>query len=131
VALDGRCDGGADGVTLEHLALDSAFPLLGGEAEELVRSGVHAGAVDVEDLALGKQHREDGVGADQRPGGGSAERLPAAGKHRRARGILEGEAGDDVVEERIGKEAEAVEVDDDVKRGSGLVDDVEQHDGDT
>jgi hypothetical protein len=33
-----------------------------------------------------------------------------AGKHRRARGILDGKVGDDVTEERIWKEAEAVEV---------------------
>jgi hypothetical protein len=49
--------------------------------------------------------------------GGAPERPPAAGKHRRARGVLDGEAGDDVAEERVGKEAEAVKVDDVVECG--------------
>jgi hypothetical protein len=40
------------------------------------------------------------------------------GKHRRAHSILDGEARDDVAEEHIWKEVEAVEVDDVVKRGS-------------
>ena len=53
----------------------------------------------------------------QRHGWGGAERPPVAGKHRRARGILDGEARDDVAEEHIWKEAEAVEVDDVVERG--------------
>jgi hypothetical protein len=40
--------------------------------------------------------------------GGAPERPPAAGEHRRARDILDGKAGDDVAEERVRKEAEAV-----------------------
>jgi hypothetical protein len=42
--------------------------------------------------------------------GGAPERPPAAGEHRRASSILDGEAGDDVADERVGKEAEAVDV---------------------
>jgi hypothetical protein len=64
-------------------------------------------------------------------------------QHHRACGFLDGEAGDDVTEDHIGKDADAVEVDGvgtvkvgadaaigggGVGHGSGLVDDVEWHD---
>jgi hypothetical protein len=103
-APDSRGEGERLRLNLYLLMLDSELPLLGGEAEELVRSGVHANAVDVADLALGdhgEQHRKDMVGADQQHGRGCVERPLAAGKHRRARRILDGEAGDDVAEEHI------------------------------
>jgi hypothetical protein len=62
---------GGEGLRLDlHLlALHGELPLLGGEAEELVLRGVHADAVDVADLALGRhgeQRLDDGVGAHQR-----------------------------------------------------------------
>jgi hypothetical protein len=80
--------GGPDGVLLDlleeewfclhlHLlALDGGIPLLGGDAEE---------------LALGKH-------GNQHHRRGGEDWPPAAGKHRRACGFLEGKTGDDVAE---------------------------------
>jgi hypothetical protein len=41
-----------------------------------------------------------------------------AGEHRRACGFLDGEAGDNVAEERVGEDAKAVETDDVVEVGT-------------
>jgi hypothetical protein len=73
---------------LHLLALDGGIPLLGHQAEVLAHSGV------------------------QRRGQGGAERPPTTGKHRRACSVLEREAGDDVAEQHVRKNAEAVEIDD-------------------
>ena len=89
-------------------------------ADEDAAAGTHPlGAYDGAPLLLGACDEEEGLRLHlhQRHGWGGAERPPAAGKHRRARGILDGEARDDVAEEHIWKEAEAVEVDDVVERG--------------
>ena len=49
------------------------------------------------------------MGVDEHERGSAPDGPPAAGEHRRARGVLDGETGDDVAEEHIGKEAEAVD----------------------
>jgi hypothetical protein len=87
--------------------LDSEISPLGCVADELVRSGVLANVVDVEEHR--ESHLEDGVEANQRDRRGDTERPPATGKHCRAPSILDRKVGDDVAEERVGKKAQAVE----------------------
>ena len=112
---------------------DELLDALGGEQTEpalelgLVR--VHAGGDEV-DAAEGPRVRGEGVrhggGDGRRVGGrrgpvvqevrvgdderrGEPEPAPARGEHGGARGVLEGEAGDDVAEERVGEAADAVD----------------------
>jgi hypothetical protein len=59
--------------------------------------------------AVGPDAARHDVGVDEGEGHGAPEAAPARGERSGARGVLGGEAGDDVLEDRFGEVADAVD----------------------